>query len=585
MKLIGKIELKKNLYVDYYTSQHSKLKLIVTNNKGPFIDASIIFITETMSNAGIPHALEHLIFMGSRKHPFKGFVSSITNLNFGYINGKTTRDHTIYNFNAAGSNAFFKCFPVIIDHLLCPQLLPSQFLTEVYTVDGEGQDIGVMYSEIKAKCFDTEILLSIIVSEMLYGKNSPFGKFTGGTIDGITELCNIDEVKSYHRKNYHFNNMVITISGSLDTERLITEIGKIEKEYYYLIPNNFPRPFSYNISNINCNKFSTICYPSNEEEFGIVQLVYLTSSGQNLEQNLALNILFNYLCDGPLKQEFIETSPNQPYANSINISLLEQKICEITVLFEGVPFDKLFYIKDRFFSPKITNHIIDMEKIIFSIDKRLNHFKIVLENNLHNFVKDCAIGHQLFGPVDVNAQERDLRLRLLEPIHLERLREKPQNFWHNLYKQTFYANFICIIGKPSKVLARNYAEAERKRIDARIKELGPQGLAIKRRILNDALKQNTSIEPTEEDYNKNIVKSLESVTLFKYSTNVIMNWPLKIIWNELDTEFCQVIFINGVLYCYNYLFIFCFLFLKNLNISIRNSGRISRECRPFGLTP
>ena len=57
-------------------------------------------MTETDSDDGLPHTLEHLVFMGSKKYPFKGVLDVIANrcLASG-TNAWTDQDHTAYTLN------------------------------------------------------------------------------------------------------------------------------------------------------------------------------------------------------------------------------------------------------------------------------------------------------------------------------------------------------------------------------------------------------------------------------------------------------------------------------------------------------
>lgn len=54
-------------------------------------------VTETHTDDGLPHTLEHLVFMGSKKYPVKGILDIIANrcLASG-TNAWTAQDHTAY---------------------------------------------------------------------------------------------------------------------------------------------------------------------------------------------------------------------------------------------------------------------------------------------------------------------------------------------------------------------------------------------------------------------------------------------------------------------------------------------------------
>ena len=61
-------------------------------------------------------------------------------------------------------------------------------------------------------------------SALLYGTDHPFGWYT--EIEGI-ESITVDDLKAFHAKYYHPNNMMLAITGDFDTETLIGQLEKV----------------------------------------------------------------------------------------------------------------------------------------------------------------------------------------------------------------------------------------------------------------------------------------------------------------------------------------------------------------------
>ena len=61
-------------------------------------------------------------------------------------------------------------------------------------------------------------------SALLYGKDHPFGWYT--EMEGI-ESITVDDLKAFHAKYYHPNNLMLAITGDFDTETLIAHIEKV----------------------------------------------------------------------------------------------------------------------------------------------------------------------------------------------------------------------------------------------------------------------------------------------------------------------------------------------------------------------
>ena len=92
-----------------------------------------------MDNDGLPHTLEHLVFLGSEDYPYKEVLDLLANraladrwvftLNSQYnlnfrprTNAWTDTDHTCYTVYTAGPSGFLHILPVYMDHILHPIL-------------------------------------------------------------------------------------------------------------------------------------------------------------------------------------------------------------------------------------------------------------------------------------------------------------------------------------------------------------------------------------------------------------------------------------------------------------------------------
>ena len=61
-------------------------------------------------------------------------------------------------------------------------------------------------------------------SALLYGTDHPFGWYT--EMEGI-ESITVDDLKAFHAKYYHPDNMMLAITGDFDTETLISQLEKV----------------------------------------------------------------------------------------------------------------------------------------------------------------------------------------------------------------------------------------------------------------------------------------------------------------------------------------------------------------------
>lgn len=83
----------------------------------------LLLVTEAFDDDGLPHTLEHLIFLGSEEYPYKGVLDLLANrcLASG-TNAWTDTDHTCYTMETAGSEGFLTLMPIFLEHILYPVL-------------------------------------------------------------------------------------------------------------------------------------------------------------------------------------------------------------------------------------------------------------------------------------------------------------------------------------------------------------------------------------------------------------------------------------------------------------------------------
>ena len=73
------IQSNKCLDVTLYRSTLSGMRVAFVPAASPIVNGWFSFATKATSDDGLPHTLEHLVFMGSHKYPYKGFLDSIAN--------------------------------------------------------------------------------------------------------------------------------------------------------------------------------------------------------------------------------------------------------------------------------------------------------------------------------------------------------------------------------------------------------------------------------------------------------------------------------------------------------------------------
>ncbi|KAL3070178.1 hypothetical protein niasHT_039371 [Heterodera trifolii] len=155
--------------ITVYSSERSRLRVFIADTPGPLVDGRITFLTESNTNEGLAHSLEHLCFMGTQKYLQKGMLDRIANSCMANgTNAYTDQHHTCYELTTVGSTGFLKVILVLLEHLLQPLLTPAHYVTEIYHIDGDGQEGGVIYSEMQSRHLETDFMVEAKRKELFY---------------------------------------------------------------------------------------------------------------------------------------------------------------------------------------------------------------------------------------------------------------------------------------------------------------------------------------------------------------------------------------------------------------------------------
>ncbi|CAI2348052.1 unnamed protein product [Caenorhabditis sp. 36 PRJEB53466] len=499
-----------------YSSKTTKLRVAIGEVPGPMVHGAVSFVTEADSDDGLPHTLEHLVFMGSKKYPFKGVLDVIANrcLADG-TNAWTDTDHTAYTLSTVGSDGFLKVLPVYISHLLSPMLTASQFATEVHHITGEGNDAGVVYSEMQDHESEMESIMDRKMKEVIYPPFNPYAVDTGGRLKNLRESCTLQKVRAYHKKFYHLSNMVVTVCGMVDHKKVLDIMENVEKEHLANVPAHFPTPFSFALPEIKDSSVHKIQCPTDDASRGSVEVAWFAHHPSDLETHSSLHVLFDYLSNtsvSPLQKDFILLE--DPLASSVSFHIAEGVKCDMRLNFAGVPVEKLELVGPKFFDKTVREHLEephwDMERMGYLIDQSILNELVKLETNAPKDIISHIIGHQLFD----NGNVELLRKRTNEIDFLKKLKTEPAAYWVALVKKYFTAPNATVIGVPDEELVEKIAKEEENRIAAQCEKLGEDGLEEKGKILEEAIKENTANHPSAELLDQLIVKQLEAFDRF-----------------------------------------------------------------------
>jgi len=98
-----------------------------------------------------------------------------------------------------GQEAFLQILPVYIDHILYATMYSmsyivltsstdSGFVTEVYHINGEGKDAGVVFSEMQGRENKVESRMDLAMRRTMFPEGFGYRSETGGLLDALRVL-------------------------------------------------------------------------------------------------------------------------------------------------------------------------------------------------------------------------------------------------------------------------------------------------------------------------------------------------------------------------------------------------------------
>ncbi|EMR62792.1 putative zinc metalloprotease protein [Eutypa lata UCREL1] len=477
--------------ITQYESERSGMQVIVAHRKGPKVNGYFTLATEIFDDSGAPHTLEHLVFMGSKSYQYKGLLDKLASRAYGGTNAWTATDHTAYTLETAGWEGFAQILPVYLEHLIVPTITDGACLTEVHHINGEGNDAGVVYSEMQGVENTSTELMDIKARRLLYPENVGFRYETGGMTEALRVLTP-DRIRDFHKVMYQPRNMCIVIVGEVDHENLLEILDKFEESVKDDIPSldtPFRRPWieSPQPPTLKETTIETIEFPEEDESTGDMVVAFFGPNCTDVVETTALNVLLTYLCGSSvavLENVIVE---KEELASSVSYWFDARPDTVIWLQPTGVATEKLEFVEQRLISllKEVSSKPLDMVYINECIQRERRQVKAHAEES-ESFYSTNIISNYLFGKRDGSTLKELASLDEYDVIE-----KWTDDQWRAFLKKWISdAHHISILGKPSLKLADKQKEEEVARIEKRKQELGPEGLKELQKKLDEAKQQN-----------------------------------------------------------------------------------------------
>lgn len=521
----------------------SGIRVFTANVQGPIVKGHFAFATEAQDDDGLPHTLEHLVFLGSEEYPYKGVLDLLANRCFADgTNALTDTDYTSYTVSTAGSEGFLNLLPIYLEHLLFPTLTDSSYATEVHHINSSGEDAGVVYCEMQARENTGDERCTLEMYRLLY-PDCGYKYQTGGMLENFRTSTSNIKVRDYHKKFYVPKNLALIITGPIEPEQIFKAIKPIDDKIVQrgIHKEHFDRPWTSPVSPLKSSITRSIEYPCDTEEDGLVYVGFRGPKvNEDYEELIVLAVLLEYLntnAISPIQQAFVEC--DNPYCSQVYYNIVENSTSCFYLVFESVDeeyLDKCLSKLISLISEIVKEQKIDMDRMSTIISRKILNILSSVECSPHSAVSNTVIGHFLYG-------NNNLKQRCQVIEYLRTYMTKDKTFWLNFLNRYMVdpatARYVCIVGKPSKRQMVELAETEKKRIELQQTQLRDQLPAIESR-LKAAVEQNER-PPPKEMLQCVPVPSLESICFHPIERVVVeesLNYRLQ--YDSIKTNFVTI---------------------------------------------
>lgn len=483
--------------VKKWRSSRTGLQVALIDQASPVVNGYFAVATEILNDSGCPHTLEHLIFMGSKKYPYKGLLDILGNLAFSSTNAWTATDQTVYTLTTAGWDGFKMLLPIYLDHLFHPTITDAACYTEVYHVDGSGKEKGVVYSEMQGIENQSWFIQNLEAQRLLY-KNSGYKSETGGLTKNLRTL-EPETIRKYHADNYRPDNLCVIITGSIEEEELLNIMTEFDSELQSLpeIPNK--RPFVDTPQDLPLTKSTVtdVLFPDKDESSGNVMISWIGPDSRNTIIDQAVDILGKYLTSSSVSlfdQEFVQIE--DPLATSCSFYTENYIRSGITINFDNVPTDKLKFLTDKVVT-LMKDHCDETKMDLVRLKDLIEQTKWKYVHNSEKKPDNIAY-ISIFEFEYGEESGKDLEKYAKTLNEFDELLTWDIKKWIEIYKQYFIDNHYAVVtATPSKELYKKNNAERSKILKERKEKLGEEGLKDLEKKLEEA--QNTNNKKIPDD--------------------------------------------------------------------------------------
>ncbi|KAL0206576.1 hypothetical protein P9112_001883 [Eukaryota sp. TZLM1-RC] len=463
--------------VSKYVHNATRCSVVNVNlPNSPLSHMSVTFPTVPNSDSGIPHCLEHLVFLGSEHFKHKGTLDKIATLSLSDgTNAHTFIDQTVYSCVCAGNEGILQLLPVYIDHLFRPTITHEKMLTEIHHIDGAGKDGGVVYCEVSSDHYSSENLTFMTLLKELYKDNN--FKYNYGGDPHELETLTLEDVLRFHKNFYRPQKCMILTIGNIDSESLLNSIDEYFTGIESIADSSLTADVELPTPTVSQTVIKNVYFPSDDEDIGTVLLGFLYTNVNNHLDLIAINVLIDYLSEGsssPFVKYLVESEDS--YCSSVLIESIEVKDVSLIISCDDVDYEKIEEIGEVIdgLIDDLIGSGLDWERLHSLIERNHRQSLFDLDCNPLSTISELVVRDFLNSdtfPVNNDSLRNVISQKYLELFKLNK------DYWIDLLR-VFKRPRVEVRGYPSIQKGKEVENQSKMIVQKRVHQLGEQGLKV-----------------------------------------------------------------------------------------------------------
>ncbi|KAA8575867.1 hypothetical protein EYC84_004954 [Monilinia fructicola] len=450
--------------ITQYLSERTGMNVVVVDQKGPQVNGYFALATEILDNSGSPHTLEHLCFMGSKNYQYKGLLDKLATRAYSNTNAWTATDHTAYTLETAGWEGFSQILPVYLEHLILPTLTEEGCYTEVHHIDGEGNDAGVVYSEMQGIQNTGSDIMDLRARQLLYPENIGFRYETGGLMENL-RILTPERIRAFHKEMYQPKNLCLILIGEVDQDHLLEILDKFEEGILDDIPSPtapFKRPWVDSAQPPALTKtiIETVTFPEEDESMGEIWVGMFGPDCKNSVETAALNVLLAYLAGSSVSVLENVMVEKEELASSISYWWDARPNSVIWFQPTGVQTEKLAFVEKRLFEllKEVAENPLDMAYMNNCLERERRQCNFEAESS-QRFYAEAIINDFLFGNRDGSTLKE-----LGTHAEFDTIAKWSEQQWKDILRKWIVdAPHVSLLGTPSEEMSKKIKKEEEAR--------------------------------------------------------------------------------------------------------------------------